>query len=124
METYRELLDWRGIYIVGSPLFYYIDPMKESNIPLLLDINVPLYTHLKNEHRLDAVNQRIIRSLKQSGSVMEVDQEEEVHTFKKRSRQEMEADKESITTHSPLKNIKFDSITKEMLHVPMSIMKK
>jgi hypothetical protein len=55
---------------------------------------------------------------------MEVDQEEEVHTFKKRSRQEMEADKESITTHSPLKNIKFDSITKEMLHVPMSIMKK
>jgi len=45
IEIYKEFQSQRGIYLVGSPLFYYIDPMKDQRIPLLLDLKRPLYQH-------------------------------------------------------------------------------
>lgn len=60
IEIYKERLEKRNIHIVGSPLFFYIDPMKQSRIPLLLDVKVPLYHHLKMDNRLDRINQSLI----------------------------------------------------------------
>jgi hypothetical protein len=45
VEIYKEIQSNRGIFLVGSPLFYYIDPMKDSKIPLLLDLKKPLYVN-------------------------------------------------------------------------------